>query len=352
MTEAASDDRGKEAQIFDYDVIVIGSGFGGSVSALRLTEKGYRVAVLESGKRFASDDYPKSNWNLRKFLYMPRLGMKGIQRLHLLSDVLVLSGAGVGGGSLVYANTLYEPLDGFYTDPQWQDITDWRRELAMFYDQSKRMLGATAAPDNSPNDAVIEEIGERMGVADTYRATDVGVYLAEPGRTDPDPYFGGAGPDRTGCIQCGACMIGCRHNAKNTLDRNYLYLAEQAGAVVHAEQRVVDLVALEHPKRVDRTTNRRTRHLLRGRSRHRRPPRRPQGARPAPAFVTASRRTRANQLGVDFGCEQREGHRYRLLPGCCHQLVDLSRRTHSHRRRAISRRIERDGDAIDDPGER
>jgi cholesterol oxidase len=246
MTEAASDDRGKEAQIFDYDVIVIGSGFGGSVSALRLTEKGYRVAVLESGKRFASDDYPKSNWNLRKFLYMPRLGMKGIQRLHLLSDVLVLSGAGVGGGSLVYANTLYEPLDGFYTDPQWQDITDWRRELAMFYDQSKRMLGATAAPDNSPNDAVIEEIGERMGVADTYRATDVGVYLAEPGRTDPDPYFGGAGPDRTGCIQCGACMIGCRHNAKNTLDRNYLYLAEQAGAVVHAEQRVVDLVALEH----------------------------------------------------------------------------------------------------------
>lgn len=229
----------------DYDVIVVGSGFGGSVTALRLTEKGYRVAVLEAGKRFDSDDYPKTNWDLRKFLYLPRLGMKGIQRMHLLSDVLVLSGAGVGGGSLVYANTLYEPLDGFYTDPQWRNITDWRAELAPFYDQARRMLGAAEAPDNSPNDAVIRQIGERMGVADTYRATDVGVYLGEPGRTDPDPYFGGAGPDRTGCIRCGSCMIGCRHNAKNTLDRNYLHLAERAGAVVYPEQRVIDLVALD-----------------------------------------------------------------------------------------------------------
>jgi len=241
MTDAVTD----EASAFDHDVIVIGSGFGGSVSALRLTEKGYRVAVLESGRRFASDDYPKSNWNLRKFIYMPRLGMKGFQRMRLLSDVLVLSGAGVGGGSLVYANTLYEPLDGFYTDPQWEHITDWRNELATFYDQAKRMLGATTAPDHAPNDAVVKQIGERMGVADTYRATDVGVYLAEPGRTDPDPYFGGAGPDRTGCIQCGACMIGCRHNAKNSLDRNYLHLAEQAGAVVFPEQQVIDLVALD-----------------------------------------------------------------------------------------------------------
>ncbi len=243
MIEHANDRVGKNDK-FDYDVIVIGSGFGGSVSALRLTEKGYRVAVLEAGKRFSADDFPKSNWNLRKFLYMPRIGMKGIQRLHLLSDVLVLSGAGVGGGSLVYANTLYEPFDAFYNDPQWSGITDWKDELSPFYDQAKRMLGATSAPDNSPNDDVIRQIGERMGVADTYRATDVGVYLGRPGETVADPYFGGAGPDRTGCIQCGGCMVGCRHNAKNTLDQNYLFLAEQAGAEVHAEQRVVDLVAL------------------------------------------------------------------------------------------------------------
>ncbi len=245
MIEHANNDRRDKRAGFDHDVIVIGSGFGGSVSALRLTEKGYRVAVLEAGKRFSADDFPKSNWNLRKFLYVPRIGMKGIQRLHLLSDVLVLSGAGVGGGSLVYANTLYEPLDAFYDDPQWQIITDWHDELAPFYDQAKRMLGATSAPDNSPNDAVIQQIGERMGVADTYRATEVGVYLGRPGETDADPYFGGAGPDRTGCIRCGGCMVGCRHNAKNTLDRNYLFLAEVAGAEVHAEQRVVDLIGLD-----------------------------------------------------------------------------------------------------------
>ena len=144
---------------FDTDVAIIGSGFGGSVSALRLTEKGYRVTVFEAGKRFAAYDFPKTNWDVRKFLFFPRLGIRGIQRISLLSDVLVLSGAGVGGGSLVYANTLYEPLDAFYADRQWADITDWRDELAPFYDQAKRMLGVTAAPDDSPNDAVIREIG-------------------------------------------------------------------------------------------------------------------------------------------------------------------------------------------------
>jgi len=233
------------ASTFDVDVVVVGSGFGGSVSALRLTEKGYRVAVLEAGMRFSAEDFPKSNWNLRKFLYMPRLGLRGIQRLDLLSDVLVLSGAGVGGGSLVYANTLYEPLDAFYEDRQWVDIADWRAELGRYYDQAKRMLGVTPAPDDSPNDAVIREIGERMGVADTYRPTDVGVYFGKPGETEPDPYFGGAGPDRTGCVRCGACMVGCRHNAKNTLDRNYLYLAERGGAQVMAERQVVDVVPLD-----------------------------------------------------------------------------------------------------------
>ena len=234
----------KESSVFDSDVAIIGSGFGGSVSALRLTEKRYRVTVFEAGRRFAAEDYPKTNWNARKFFYLPRLGLRGIQRISLLSDALVLSGAGVGGGSLVYANTLYEPMDAFYTDRQWAEITDWRAELAPFYDQAKRMLGVTAAPDDSPNDAVIREIGQRMGVADSYRATDVGVFLGTPGETVADPYFGGVGPDRTGCIQCGGCMVGCRHNAKNSLDRNYLFLAEQAGAQVLPERLVTDVIPL------------------------------------------------------------------------------------------------------------
>ncbi|MDJ0955168.1 MAG: GMC family oxidoreductase [Acidimicrobiia bacterium] len=224
-----------------YDVIVIGSGFGGSVTALRLVEKGYRVAVLESGKRFAAEDYPKTNWNLRRFLWFPRLGMRGIQRLTLLKDVLVLSGVGVGGGSLVYANTLYEPHEAFYRDPAWSRITEWRTELAPFFDQAKRMLGATPHPATTPADRVMQGIAAHFGVEDTYQPTPVGVYFGEAGVVAPDPYFGGAGPERMGCVTCGGCMVGCRFDAKNTLDRNYLYLAEQAGAVIHAETMAVDV---------------------------------------------------------------------------------------------------------------
>lgn len=233
------------ARRFDTDVAVIGSGFGGSVAALRLTEKGYAVTVFEAGKRFDAQDYATTSWDLRRYLFMPRLALHGIQRLNLLRDVLVLSGAGVGGGSLVYASTLYEPLPGFYTDRQWVDITDWRAELAPFYDQAKRMLGAATAPADSPNDDVIRAIGERMGCADTYRPTEVGVHIGRRSETVPDPYFGGVGPDRTGCLQCGGCMVGCRHNAKNTLDRNYLYLAEHGGATVLAERQVTDVVPLD-----------------------------------------------------------------------------------------------------------
>ena len=225
-----------------FDVVVVGSGFGGSVTALRLTEKGYKVGMLEAGRRFGPDDFPKTNWNLRRFLFAPRLGMRGVQRITLLSDVMVLSGAGVGGGSLVYAHTLYEPLGAFYDDRQWSGLADWRAELAPHYDLAKRMLGVTAAPDNSPNDSVIRALGERLGVADSYRAADVGVYIGQPGVSVADPYFGGVGPDRTGCVQCGGCMVGCRFGAKNTLDRNYLYLAEQAGATVFAETELTDLV--------------------------------------------------------------------------------------------------------------
>ncbi len=221
------------AGAFDYDVLVIGSGFGGSVSALRLTEKGYKVAVLEAGKRFSDEDFAKSSWRLRKFLWMPQLGCYGIQRIDKLKDVLILSGAGVGGGSLVYANTLYEPLDPFYKDPAWGHITDWKAELAPYYDQAKRMLGVTIYPYVSPADEIVKRVAERMGVGGTFHHTPVGVFFGEPGERVADPFFGGAGPERNACLNCGECMTGCRHNAKNTLVKNYLHLAEKAGAEVH-----------------------------------------------------------------------------------------------------------------------
>ncbi|MDR7087701.1 cholesterol oxidase [Aeromicrobium panaciterrae] len=218
---------------FDYDVLVIGSGFGGSVSALRLTEKGYKVAVLEAGKRYEDADFAKSSWRLRKFLWLPQLGCYGIQRIDKLKDVLILSGAGVGGGSLVYANTLYEPLDPFYKDSAWGHITDWKAELAPYYDQAKRMLGVTVYPYVSPADEIVKKVAERMGVGGTFHHTPVGVFFGQPGEKVADPFFGGAGPERNACLNCGECMTGCRHNAKNTLVKNYLHLAEKAGAEVH-----------------------------------------------------------------------------------------------------------------------
>lgn len=228
----------------DTDIAVIGSGFGGSVTALRLTEKGYRVTVLEAGRRWDPGSLPTTNWDVRRYLWAPRLGLRGFQRLTLLKDVFVLSGAAVGGGSVVYANTLYEPLDAYWTDPHWSHLSDWRSEYAAYYDQAKRMLGVATVPFTTPSDQVLLGIADDLGVPDTFHPAQVGVWFGEPGVRVADPYFGGRGPDRVGCIRCGGCMTGCRHEAKNTLDRNYLYLAEQAGAEVQPERTVVDLLPL------------------------------------------------------------------------------------------------------------
>jgi cholesterol oxidase len=223
---------------YDADFIVIGSGFGGSVAALRLSEKGYRVIVLEQGKRWRTGEFPKTNWLVHKYLWLPALGFHGIQRITLLKNVLVLSGAGVGGGSLVYANTLLEPPDEFFRDPRWVGLADWRAELAPYYATAKRMLGATKARGLASSDRVLREVAEELGAASTFHQPEVAVFFGEAGKTVPDPFFDGKGPERAGCTFCGGCMVGCNVGAKNTLDKNYLYLAETRGAVVHPLTRV------------------------------------------------------------------------------------------------------------------
>ncbi|MEU3482571.1 GMC oxidoreductase [Streptomyces sp. NPDC033754] len=244
-----------EDDAYDYDVLVVGSGFGGSVTALRLTEKGYRVGVLEAGRRFTRATLPKNSWDVKNFLWAPALGLYGIQRIHLLGNVMVLAGAGVGGGSLNYANTLYVPPKPFFDDPQWKDITDWQDELRPYYDQAQRMLGVRLNPTTTPSDVHLKAAAQAMGIGDTFHMAPVGVFFgdgkdavggegagtakAEPGGEVADPYFGGAGPARRACTECGECMTGCRHGAKNTLNENYLYLAEKAGATVHPMTTVV-----------------------------------------------------------------------------------------------------------------
>lgn len=226
---------------FDYDWLVVGSGFGGSVSALRLAEKGYSVGVLECGRRFADSELPKSTGDLRRYFWWPYIGLKGIFRISTFKDVSVVSGCGVGGGSLGYANTLYVPPTRFFEDPQWRELEDWERALAPHYAEAERMLGVTMNPHDDPADQLLRELAGQLGVAESYKKTPVGVYFGESGEKAPDPFFGGDGPERTGCLLCGRCMVGCPHGAKNTLVKNYLYLAERRGVQVMAERTVTDV---------------------------------------------------------------------------------------------------------------
>ena len=231
----------RSAAEFDYDWLIVGSGFGGSVSALRLAEKGYKVGMLEAGRRYRDEDYAKTTWNLKRFLWAPALGLRGIFRLTPFKDVFIASGAAVGGGSVVYANTLYRASPDFFVNPQWAGLDDWAAALAPHYDTAEKMLGVQTVPRESDGQKLLLEVGKQFGVEGTFRRTPVGVFFGEPGATVPDPYFGGEGPARTGCTYCGACMVGCREGAKNTLVKNYLWFAEKRGVQIHAEREVVDI---------------------------------------------------------------------------------------------------------------
>ncbi len=223
----------------DFDWIVIGSGFGGGVAAMRLTEKGYRVAVVEQGRRFEDEDFASSAWQARRLLWVPRLGLRGIMRVKTFKHVTVLAGVGVGGGSLVYGNTLYVPhSDAFYAHPQWAGIADWRQELAPHYAEAERMLGVVTYEGDGVSERLMRAVAGDLGVLDGYQPTPVGVFFGEPGETVEDPYFAGRGPPRTGCVRCGQCMLGCRYGAKNTLVKNYLWHAEAGGAVIDSDRAV------------------------------------------------------------------------------------------------------------------
>ena len=338
---------------------MIGSGFGGSVAALRLAEKGYRVAVLERGRRYRDEDFAESAWDLKRFLWSPALGLRGIFRMSVFKDVFVASGSGVGGGSLVWANTMYRAKPAFFTHPQWPDTADWSQVLAPHYATAERMLGMERVPHDSDGQALLLEMAEHFGVKETFTRTSCAVYFGAPGVTVPDPYFGGEGPDRTGCLKCGACMVGCRTGAKNTLVKNYLWFAERLGVEVIPEREVTDIrpvgaadgsdgyvVETEHPgawvRRRARTLPRGRRGRGRGRAGHQRAARPLRAAgRPAAAQLPArapgphqqriaARRDAARRLAATM---ERRGDQRELPPGPGH--AHRVRHLRQARRRAV-----------------
>jgi cholesterol oxidase len=230
---------------YDHDYIVIGSGFGGSVSALRLTEKGYSVGVMEMGRRWNAENLPKTNWSLANWLWLPQVGLRGFFNISLFKRIIVLHGNAVGGGSITYASVLLVPPDRAWEQGSWVGLNDWKAVMPAHYATAQSMLGVTKNRLLGPADHRLREMASHIGVENSFYTTRVGIYFGQegdaPGTTRPDPYFSGAGPSRSACIGCGGCMVGCQHNAKNTLDRNYLYLAEQGGARVYEETRVVDV---------------------------------------------------------------------------------------------------------------
>jgi cholesterol oxidase len=229
---------------FDYDWLIIGSGFGGSVSALRLSEKGYRVGVLEMGRRFRDEDFSRTTWNVRNFNWIPGIGLRGPLRFSPFKDTFIASGVAVGGGSIVYANTLYRAAPEFYENPQWADMGDWESVLRPHYDTAEKMLGVQTVPRASAGQEYLKQVGRHFGAENTFKRTPCGVFFGEEGKTVADPYFEGEGPDRTGCTFCGECMQGCRVGAKNTLMKNYLWFAEKRGATIHPERQVIDVEPL------------------------------------------------------------------------------------------------------------
>ena len=244
--DTASDGAKITAVKPDYDYIIIGSGFGGAVSALRLSDKGYRVLVIEKGKWYKSKDFAKTNWNIKKWLWLPFIGCFGIMKMSIFRHVAIISGTGVGGGSLVYANTLPVPKSDFYTSGSWAELNDWESELKPYYQTALKMLGATKNPRLFDGDFELEQLAKEMGKEDQFEKTNVAVFFGKENVTVKDPYFNGAGPDRTGCNFCGGCMTGCRNNSKNTLDKNYLFLAQKKGATILAENEVYNIVPLDN----------------------------------------------------------------------------------------------------------
>ncbi|MFA9490838.1 MAG: GMC oxidoreductase [Anaerolineales bacterium] len=238
-----NDNASSQEQVYDF--IIIGSGFGGSVSALRLAEKGYRVLVIERGKRYRTEDFPHRNWNIWKFLWLPVLRCFGFWEMTFLPGILILHGSGVGGGSLVYAGVLMEPDDDFFSEATWSHLGDWKTILQPHYQTARKMLGAAVNPKLWLADDLLKEIAGELGRPESFRPTEVGVYFGEEGVEQPDPYFNGAGPGRIGCTHCGGCMVGCRYDAKNSLDKNYLYLAENKGVEIIPESKVEAISQLQ-----------------------------------------------------------------------------------------------------------